>query len=116
MPLTKQAIKKVRQDKRKTIYNLRVKKAYKQAVSAFRKSPTLKGIGDVFSKLDIAAKMRGQQPVADQAQNPRQRDRDSNHKSSRKYILLPFLEKTGAVFEKIQHELINYLTYSAYLT
>ncbi|HLA03730.1 hypothetical protein A3D07_03320 [Candidatus Curtissbacteria bacterium RIFCSPHIGHO2_02_FULL_42_15] len=56
MPLTKQAIKKVRQDKRKTIYNLRVKKAYKQAVSAFRKSPTLKGIVDVFSKLDMAAK------------------------------------------------------------
>ena len=56
MPLTKQAIKKVRQDKRKTIYNLRVKKAYKQAVSAFRKNPTVKGIGDVFSKLDKAAK------------------------------------------------------------
>ena len=56
MPLTKQAIKKVRQDKRKTIYNMRTKKAYKQAVSAFRKNPTLKGIGEVFSKLDKAAK------------------------------------------------------------
>ena len=56
MPLTKQAIKKVRQDKRKTIYNMRVKKTYKQAVAAFRKNPTLKGIGDVFSKLDKAAK------------------------------------------------------------
>ena len=56
MPLTKQAIKKVRQDKRKTIYNVRVKKTYKQAVAAFRKNPTLKGIGDVFSKLDKAAK------------------------------------------------------------
>ena len=56
MPLTKQAIKKVRQDKRKAIYNLRVKKTYKQTVSAFRKNPTLKGIGEVFSKLDKAAK------------------------------------------------------------
>ena len=56
MPVTKQAIKKVRQDKRKTIYNLRVKKTYKQAVAAFRKNPTLKGIGEVFSKLDKAAK------------------------------------------------------------
>ena len=56
MPLTKQAIKKVRQDKRKTIYNLRVKKTYKQAVSAFRKNPATKGISEVFSKLDKAAK------------------------------------------------------------
>ena len=56
MPLTKQAIKKVRQDKRKTIYNVRVKKTYKQAVAAFRKNPTSKGISAVFSKLDKAAK------------------------------------------------------------
>ena len=56
MPLTKQAIKKVRQDKRKTIYNLRVKKTYKQAVAAFRKNPAAKSISEVFSKLDKAAK------------------------------------------------------------
>ena len=56
MPLTKQAIKKVRQDKRKTIYNIRTKKAYKQAVVAFRKKPTAKSISEVFSKLDRAAK------------------------------------------------------------
>ena len=56
MPLTKQAIKKVRQDKRKTIYNVRVKKTYKQAVAAFRKNPTAKDISAVFSKLDKAAK------------------------------------------------------------
>ena len=57
MPVTKQAIKKVRQDKRKTIYNMRTKKAYKQAVSAFRKNPTIKSISEVFSKLDRAAKI-----------------------------------------------------------
>ena len=56
MPVTKQAIKKVRQDKRKTIYNLRVKKTYKQAVSAFRKNPTAKSLSEIFSKLDRAAK------------------------------------------------------------
>ena len=56
MPLTKQAIKKVRQDKRKTIYNIRTKKTYKQAVAAFRKKPTAKSISEVFSKLDRAAK------------------------------------------------------------
>ena len=56
MPVTKQAIKKVRQDKRKTIYNIRTKKAYKQAVAAFRKNPKAVSISAVFSKLDRAAK------------------------------------------------------------
>lgn len=56
MPVTKQAIKKVRQDKRKTDFNAKVKKAYKKAVHDFRKIPTPKGLTDVFSKLDKAAK------------------------------------------------------------
>lgn len=56
MPVTKQAIKKIRQDARKTIYNMRVKKTYKLAVAAFRKNPTAKAISEVFSKLDRAAK------------------------------------------------------------
>lgn len=56
MPVTKQAIKKVRQDKRKTDFNLKVKKAYKRAVHDFRKNPTSKVLSEVFSKLDRAAK------------------------------------------------------------
>lgn len=56
MPVTKQAIKKVRQDKRKTDFNSKVKKAYKRSLHDFRKSPTSKGLTEVFSVLDRAAK------------------------------------------------------------
>jgi len=56
MPVTKQAIKKVRADKRKTIYNLRIKKAYKEAVKKYLKSPTEAGLKLVIKTLDRAAK------------------------------------------------------------
>ena len=56
MPVIKQAIKKVRQDKRKTLINLKVKNAYKKAVSAFRKSPSEAGLKTVYRVLDTAAK------------------------------------------------------------
>ena len=56
MPVTKQAIKKVRQDKRKAAFNLRVRKAYKAAVIAFRKKPTAALLSTVYKTLDKAAK------------------------------------------------------------
>lgn len=56
MPVTKQAIKKVRQDRRKTIYNMKVKKAYKKLVSVFRKTPTPASLKLVYKTLDRAAK------------------------------------------------------------
>lgn len=56
MPVIKQAIKKVRQDKRKTVINLKVKKAYKAAVLVFRKKPTTEGLKAAFKALDKAAK------------------------------------------------------------
>ncbi len=56
MPVIKQAIKKVRQDKRKTVFNTRVKRTYKDAVSSFRKSPKAAALAEVFSALDKAAK------------------------------------------------------------
>ncbi len=56
MPVTKQAIKKVRQDKRKTTVNSKVKTAYKAAVIAFRKKPSAAGLPAVFKVLDKAAK------------------------------------------------------------
>lgn len=56
MPVTKQAIKKVRQDKRKTLINLKVKQAYKKAVRDFVKKPTEAGLTSVFKSLDKAAK------------------------------------------------------------
>lgn len=56
MPVIKQAIKKVRQDKRKTVMNLKVKKAYKTAVLAFRKKPSADLLKSAFKALDRAAK------------------------------------------------------------
>lgn len=56
MPVTKQAIKKVRQDKRKAVVNLKVKTAFKKAVSQFRKKPTEAGLKTVYKLLDRAAK------------------------------------------------------------
>lgn len=56
MPVIKQAIKKVRQDKKKTIENALKKHAYKKAVAAFRKSPTADGLKKAYVALDKAAK------------------------------------------------------------
>jgi small subunit ribosomal protein S20 len=56
MPVIKQAIKKVRQDKKKTIENALRKSAYKKAVAAFRKSPSVDGLKKVYVALDKAAK------------------------------------------------------------
>ncbi len=56
MPVTKQAIKKVRQDARKIIVNLKRKKTYKKAVRDYLKNPTAAGLSIVFTALDMAAK------------------------------------------------------------
>lgn len=56
MPVIKQAIKKVRQDRRKTVYNLRRKKAYKEVVATLRKNPTAAGLVKAYKALDLAAK------------------------------------------------------------
>lgn len=56
MPVTKQAIKKVRADKRKTAINLRRKLAYKKAVHDFRRKPSLATLSAVYKALDRAAK------------------------------------------------------------
>lgn len=56
MPVTKQAIKKVRADKRKTAINLKVRRAFKAAVLAFRKKPTRAGLTTVYRAVDKAAK------------------------------------------------------------
>ncbi|OGD86049.1 hypothetical protein A3B51_00080 [Candidatus Curtissbacteria bacterium RIFCSPLOWO2_01_FULL_41_18] len=56
MPVTKQAIKKVRQDKRKTIINLKRKKNYKKALHDFGKNPTVAGLSVIYKAVDRAAK------------------------------------------------------------
>ncbi|HSX18556.1 MAG TPA: 30S ribosomal protein S20 [Candidatus Saccharimonadales bacterium] len=57
MPVIKQAIKKVRQDKRKTAVNLLRKNAYKKAIHDFRKTPTAALLTTVYKALDKAAKV-----------------------------------------------------------
>jgi len=56
MPVTKQAIKKVRQDKRKAAINLKVKQALKKSVGAFKKNPTEANLKAVYKAADRAAK------------------------------------------------------------
>lgn len=56
MPVIKQAIKKARQDKKKTKENALVKGAYKKAVAAFRKSPSVEGLKKAYVALDKAGK------------------------------------------------------------
>jgi len=56
MPVIKQAIKKVRQDKRKTAFNLKVKLNFKKAVLAFRKNPNAANLNAVYKAVDKAAK------------------------------------------------------------
>ena len=56
MPVTKQAIKKVRQDKKKAKFNLLKKTAYKKNVANFLKNPTESALKAAFSALDLAAK------------------------------------------------------------
>lgn len=58
MPVIKQAIKKVRQDKRKTEINLATKNKYKKAIAAFKKNPTEALLKTVYNTLDRAAKAK----------------------------------------------------------
>jgi len=57
MPVTKQAIKKVRQDKRKTAINLKVKQAFKKAVRDFERKRTAESLRAVYRAADRAAKV-----------------------------------------------------------
>ena len=57
MPVTKQAIKKVRDDKRKTAFNLRKKRTYKRTVKDYLSKPTAAGLQKAFSAIDRAAKV-----------------------------------------------------------
>lgn len=56
MPVIKQAIKKVRQDKRKAVINSRVRKAFKEAVKDYLKKPSEAGLKKAYIMLDKAAK------------------------------------------------------------
>jgi small subunit ribosomal protein S20 len=56
MPIIRSAKKKLRQDKKRTVVNLLVKKQVKFAVKEYRKHPSASLLQKAFSTLDAAAK------------------------------------------------------------
>lgn len=58
MPITKSAIKKLRQDKKRTRVNRTVRQSVKDAIKAFRKNPKGEQLERVYEMLDRAAKKR----------------------------------------------------------
>lgn len=56
MPITKQAIKKLRRDRVRTVKNDSVRKALKRAVKDARKSPGTKTLSQAFATADRALK------------------------------------------------------------
>lgn len=56
MPVTKQARKKLRKDKKRTEKNLKIKEGFKKAVKNTRKSPTVKKLSEASKVIDKAAK------------------------------------------------------------
>ena len=58
MPVTKSAAKALRRDRRRTIINKKIKRAYKETVRAVRKNPTAETLKKAYSQLDRAAKKK----------------------------------------------------------
>lgn len=56
MPVTLSAKKKLRQDQKRYFVNLKVKKKVKDKIKRFKMSPSKKGLSEVYSILDQAAK------------------------------------------------------------
>lgn len=56
MPITKQAIKKLRHDRKRTSANASVRKNVKKLVHAMRKKSTAKALTSAYKALDKAAK------------------------------------------------------------
>jgi small subunit ribosomal protein S20 len=56
MPITKQAEKKLRHDRKRTIETNRARAALKKLVKSMRETPTQKSLTRVFAVLDKAAK------------------------------------------------------------
>ncbi|HOX96316.1 MAG TPA: 30S ribosomal protein S20 [Candidatus Woesebacteria bacterium] len=56
MPITKSAIKKLRSDKKKAVFNKSSKTKAKSAIDAFKKALTSENLSKAFSMVDKAAK------------------------------------------------------------
>ncbi len=55
MPLLKHAKKKMRQDKKRTLRNKRVRVVYRELLKKARQKPTKENLSEAFSSLDRAA-------------------------------------------------------------
>lgn len=58
MPITRSAIKKLKQDKKQEIVNKGVKRKVKEAIKKLKFTPSDKLLSNVFSALDIAKKKK----------------------------------------------------------
>ncbi|MBI3955862.1 30S ribosomal protein S20, partial [Candidatus Gottesmanbacteria bacterium] len=56
MPITRQAIKKLRSDRSRQAHNALIRESFRNAVKAMRKKPTAKALASAFTQLDKAAK------------------------------------------------------------
>lgn len=56
MPILKNAKKKLRQDKKRTIHNRKIKDVYKDSIKTAKVQKTPKAINKAFSNIDKAAK------------------------------------------------------------
>ncbi len=56
MPITKQAIKKLRRDRSRQAHNTKIRAGLRDAVKAMRRKPTAKALASAFKQLDKAAK------------------------------------------------------------
>lgn len=56
MPITKQAIKKMRRDRTRRKHNTTIREEVRETVKAMRKKPTVKALQQAFRRLDKAAK------------------------------------------------------------
>lgn len=56
MPITKQAIKKLRRDQSVETHNAKIRSGIRDAVKAMRRHPTVKALSLAFTQLDKAAK------------------------------------------------------------
>ena len=56
MPVLKHAKKKMRQDKKRTLQNKRVRVVYREMLKIAKASPTQETVSDAFSSLDRAVK------------------------------------------------------------
>lgn len=57
MPITKQAIKKLRRDRTLETHNAKIRMSLRESIKSVRRNPTVKALSLAFKRLDKAAKI-----------------------------------------------------------